>query len=66
MTHEEWLVEEYGTNHGLGFWEVDAGKKAWDASRREALLEAAEWFSKDCNFGNPEFVLKKMAKEETK
>ena len=37
MTYEEWLVEECGTNHGWSFSEVDAGKRAWDASRREAL-----------------------------
>jgi hypothetical protein len=42
MNFDEWLKEEYGTNHGLAFWEVDAGKKAWDASRHEALLEAAD------------------------
>jgi hypothetical protein len=29
--------------------------------QREALLEVAEWFSKDYNFENPEFVLKNMA-----
>ena len=31
--------------------------------QREALMEAAEWFAQDYNFGNPEFVLKKMAEE---
>ena len=31
--------------------------------QREALLEAAEWFAQDYNFGNPVFVLKKMAEE---
>jgi hypothetical protein len=63
MTYEEWLVEECGTNHGWSFSEKATGKKAWDASRREALLEAAEWFAQDYNFGNPVFVLKKMAEE---
>ena len=45
MTYEEWLINECGTNHGWSFSEKATGKKAWDASRREALLEAAEHMS---------------------
>lgn len=43
MTFDEWLVREHGCNHGWTFSEVDAARKAWDASaeiEREACALA--------------------------
>jgi hypothetical protein len=61
MTFDEWLIDEFGPNNDWSFFEKENGRRAWDAAKKATLLEAAERFDKDSNYGNPIFVLRKMA-----
>ena len=41
MTFDEWLVDECGPNNGWTYFERENTRRAWNAAKREALLEAA-------------------------
>lgn len=55
---EYWKYEWSSENAGRKYL-----KELLKQARHDALIEAAEWFEKDSNYGNPVFVLRKMAEE---
>jgi hypothetical protein len=60
---EDKILKLASTHVYKGWFDDDNVIEFAKAIQREALLEAATWFEKDSNYGNPVFVLRRMAEE---